>query len=128
MNFDELNTLGAILDDTFTDATSGRENNGAFKIIARLDGDTGMTITCMVVVNLLNRSEMRKEADKAQDQLAKACNEKLKEIKEEFNSLCGRALKTKQGGMNPSVELINMSAFSPKGTALVRNVFSFEVS
>ena len=128
MNFDELNMLGAILDDTYTDAGVGREGNGSFKIISKLDGDSGMTITCMVVVNLLNRSEMRKEANKAQEMLAKACNEKLKKIKSEFKERCGRALKTKQGGMNPSVELINMSAFSPKGTALIRNVFSFEIS
>ena len=128
MNFDELNILGAILDDTYTDATEGRANNGSFKIISKLDGDSGMTITCMVVVNLLNRSEMRKEADKTHDMLSKVCNEKLKQVKKEFKDQTGRALKTKQGGMNPSVELINMSAFSPKGTALVRNVFSFEIS
>ena len=128
MNFEELNILGAILDDTYTDATSGRSNNGSFKIISKLNGDAGMTITCMVVVNLLNRSEMRREASKAEDQLAKACNEKLKQIKKDFKLQCGRALKTKQGSMDPTVELINMSSFSPKGTALVRNVFSFEVS
>lgn len=128
MNFDELNILGSILDTTYEDATSGRPNNGSFKIISKLDGDAAMKITCMIVVNLLNRSEMRREATKAEDQLAKACNEKLKQIKKDFKDRCGRALKTKQSGMSPTVELINMSSYSPKGTALVRNVFSFEVS
>ena len=122
MNFNELSVLGSILDDTYTDATSGRENNGSFKIIARLDGDSGMKITCM------NRSEMRSEAAKAEDQLAQACNAKLKQVKKEFKDQCGRALKTKQGGVDHSVELMNMSAYSPKGTALVRNVYSFEIS
>jgi hypothetical protein len=128
MNFNELSVLGSILDDTYTDATEGRENNGSFKIIARLDGDAGMKITCMIVVNLLNRSEMRREASKAEDQLAQACNAKLKQVKKEFKDQCGRALKTKQGGVDHSVELMNMSAYSPKGTALVRNVYSFEIS
>tara|TARA_R110000868_G_scaffold274579_2_gene534046 strand:- start:935 stop:1321 length:387 start_codon:yes stop_codon:yes gene_type:complete len=128
MNFNELSVLGSILDDTYTDATEGRESNGSFKIIARLDGDSGMKITCMIVVNLLNRSEMRSEAAKAEDQLAQACNAKLKQVKKEFKDQCGRALKTKQGGMDHSVELMNMSAYSPKGTALVRNVYSFEIS
>jgi len=34
----------------------------------------------------------------------------------------------KKLGVDESVELINMSAYSPKGTALVRNVYSFEIS
>ena len=130
MNFNELSVLGSILDDTYTDATSGRENNGSFKIIARLDGDSGMKITCMIVVNLLNRSEMRSEAAKAEDQLAQACNAKLKQVKKEFKDQCGRSLKTKEilEWGSQTVELMNMSAYSPKGTALVRNVYSFEIS
>ena len=71
---------------------------------------------------------MKVEAKKAEDQLAKACNAKLKDIKSEFKLECGRALKTKQAGMIPSVELINMNVYSPKGLALVRNLFNFEVS
>tara|TARA_R110001599_G_scaffold340822_1_gene561460 strand:- start:687 stop:1061 length:375 start_codon:yes stop_codon:yes gene_type:complete len=124
MNFDEIRKLGAILDGTYKDT----DNNGSFKIISKLNGDSMMTITCMVVVNLLNRAEMKVEAKKAEDQLAKACNAKLKDIKSEFKLECGRALKTKQAGMIPSVELINMNVYSPKGLALVRNLFNFEVS
>ena len=81
----------------------------------------------MVVVNLLNRSEMHKASNDAKSSLDKACNGCIKDIKKEFKSAAGRALKTKKLGVDSSVELINMSAYSPKGTALVRNVYSFEI-
>ena len=58
----------------------------------------------------------------------KACNVCLKDIKKEFKSAAGRALKTKETGKDHSVELMNMSSYSPKGTALVRNIYTFEVS
>ena len=125
MNMEEYRILGSIIDPTYKDAY---DSIGAFKIIPKLIGENKMQITCMTIVNLLNRSEMQQEASKAEAQLAKACNVCLKEIKKEFKSSAGRALKTKEKGSDLSFELINMSSYSPKGTALVRNIFTFEVS
>ncbi len=124
MNFREFNILGNIIDDTYAD----RSGNGAFKITSKITGQNTMQITTMIVVNLLNRSEMQKEADKSFDQLNKACNEFLKETKKLFKAQAGRTLKTKEIGHQSNVELINMSAYSPKGTALVRCTYNFEIS
>ena len=102
---------------------------GSFKVLPKILSDDRMEITCMVVVNLLNRSEMHKATEDAKSSLDKACNLCLKGIKKEFKSACGRALKAKQAGDGDyNVELINMSAYSPKGTALVRAVYKFEIS
>ena len=125
MEFSEVNILASVVDDTFQNNYDGI---GSFRCSGKMLGDSGIKITCMVVVNLLNRSEMQKEADKARDQLNKACNEYMKKIKKDFKAASGRALKTKKGGVDESVELINMSAYSPKGTALIRSVYTFEVS
>lgn len=125
MNFDEINILGNIIDPTYKDAY---DSIGAFKILPKIINDKTLEITCMTVVNLLNRSDMDTEAKKAEDQLNKACNNCLKDIKKEFKSAAGRALKTKQKGSDMNIELINMSAYSPKGTALVRCIHSFEIS
>ena len=125
MNFKETNILGNIVDPTYKDAYDGI---GSFKVLPKIVAEGKLEITVMTIVNLLNRSEMQVEAKKAQDQLNKACNICLKEIKAAFKLAAGRVLKTKNVGENPSVELINMSSFSPKGTALVRNVYSFEIS
>ena len=125
MNFKETNILGNIVDPTYKDAY---DSIGSFKVLPKIVAEGKLEITVMTIVNLLNRSEMQVEAKKAQDQLNKACNICLKEIKAAFKLAAGRVLKTKNVGENPSVELINMSSFSPKGTALVRNVYSFEIS
>ena len=125
MTFEEINILGNIVDPTYKDSYDGI---GAFKFLPKILSDGKMSITCMVVVNLLNRTEMQKSADDAKSSLNKACNSCLSEIKKEFKSAAGRALKTKKLGVDESVELINMSAYSPKGTALVRSVYSFEIS
>ena len=127
MNLEETRILGNIIDPQFDDDYRGV---GSFKILPKIVSDGRLDIMCMVVVNLLNRSEMQEEANKAYDQLNQACNERLKDIKKEFKDQCGRALKTKEvlELSNQTVELINMSSHSPMGTALVRNVYSFEVS
>ena len=128
MNFDETNILGAIIDGTFLNEYGDYEESASFKIISKLVNENTLQITCMSVVNLLNRTDMRKEADKAKDQLAKVCNEKLKEYKKQFKTQAGRALKTKERDHDYNVELINMSAYSPKGTALIRCIYNFEVT
>ena len=125
MNFEEYNILGSIIDNTW--GKSNYDNPESFKIICKIVEENKLSCTCMTVVNLLNRSDMQKEADKAYSQLDKACNENLKEIKKQFKSSAGRALKTKELGHDKSVELISMSGYSPKGTALVRCVYNFEV-
>lgn len=126
MNFEEINILSKVIDPTYKDSY---DTIGSFKVLPKIIAEDRMEITCMVVVNLLNRSEMQKASADAKSSLDKACNSCLKEIKKEFKDLAGRALKAKQGGDgNYSVELINMSAYSPKGTALVRAVYSFEIS
>ena len=125
MNFQDYNALGQVINDGW--GQTSEKEPGTFKIIARITGENKMCITCMVVVNLLNRQEMQKECDKAYQQCKKAADAALKEIKKDFKTIAGRALKTKQAGNDESVELINMSAYSPKGTALVRCVYHFNV-
>jgi len=124
MNFEEYNILGNIVDDTF----KARDVAGSFKIVAKIVGENKMTVTCMTVVNLLNRSEMQQESKKAYDQLNQSCNEFIKETKKQFKEAAGRTLKCKEmGSVDLTTELLNMSAYSPKGTALIRGVYNFEV-
>jgi hypothetical protein len=125
MNFEETNILASIIDPTYKDSY---DSIGSFKILPKIVSEGRMEVMCMVVVNLLNRTEMQKSASDAKSSLDKACNACLKDIKKEFKQAAGRALKTKKLGCDESVELINMSSYSPKGTALVRNVYSFEIS
>ena len=124
MNGREINILSTVSDTTYSDSAIA----GSFKITPKITGENSMTVTCMLVCNLLNRDEMQREAAKAQDQLDKACNEEMKRIKKDFKAQAGRALKVKQLGVEQSVELMSLSGYSPKGTSLVRRVYQFEVS
>ena len=64
MNFEEYNILGGIVEDVYGTARTS-ESNGSFKIVSKIVGENRLRITCMVVVNLLNRSDMKNETDKA---------------------------------------------------------------
>lgn len=123
MNFEEYNILGNIVDDTY----KSRDKAGTFKIVAKISGEDKLTVTCMAVVNILNRQHMQEEAKKSYQELDSACNEFLKATKKEFKLTAGRTLKTKEEGKDYSAELLNMSPYSPKGTALVRGVYNFEI-
>lgn len=125
MNGEEYNILGTVIDDTFGKTTG---TDGSFKCIAKISKENTLTVTCMIVVNLLNREEMRSEAKRSEDQLNKLCNAYMKRVKESFKGQAGRALKAKQVSNDVSVELINMSSYSPKGTSLVRQVTVFDIS
>ena len=125
MNAEEINILGNIVDPTYRQSY---DSIGSFKVLPKITSEGSLQVTCMVIVNLLNRSEMHKASEDAKSSLQKACNGCMKDIKKEFKSAAGRALKTKKAGEDISVELINMSGYSPKGTALVRAVYNFEIS
>jgi len=126
VDFKEYNILGTIINDTF--GQSYETTPGNFKTVAKILGEDRFKITSMCVVNLLNRNNMQKAAKEAEEQLIKATNEYLKKIKADFKKMSGRALKTKKGEHDLSVELLTMSGYSGKGTALIRTVCNFTIS
>lgn len=126
MNFNEYNILGTIINDTF--GQTYESVPGTFKTVARIMSEDKLKITSMSVVNLLNREHMHKASKDAEDTLLKATNEFLKKIKADFKKAAGRALKVKKVDHDLSVELLTMSGYSGKGTALIRCVCDFTIS
>lgn len=126
MDFKEYNILGTIINDTFGQTYEASPGN--FKTVAKILGEDRLKITSMCVVNLLNRENMHKASKDAEDQLVKATNEFLKKVKADFKKAAGRALKTKKEDHDLSVELLTMSGYSGKGTALIRTVCNFSIS
>ena len=128
----EINCLGQAIERTWgrSSYTGGPSPSGSalpYGVTASLLGNI-MTIKCVVVINLLQNAEMRDQVKRYDNELQNLCNEFLKSTKVEFKELNGRALKTKQMGDNESLEMIAMSAYSPKRTAYYRKNFQFEVS
>ena len=71
MNFEEYNVLGNIINDGWGKSTE--DPGGAFKIISKITREERLSITCMMVVNLLNRNDMQKECKKASQRGTEYC-------------------------------------------------------
>ena len=95
MNAEEINILSNVVDPTYKQSY---DSIGSFKVLPKITSENSLQVTCMVIVNLLNRSEMQKAASDAKSSLEKACNSCMKDIKKEFKSAAGRALKAKKTG------------------------------
>ena len=128
----EVNCLGQAIErswgkSSYDGSPRPGGNNLPYSATAALEGNV-MTIKCVVVINLLQNADMRDQVKRYDNELKNLCNEFLKSSKAEFKELAGRSLKTKQLDENDSIEMISMSAFSPKRTAYYRKNFLFEVS
>ena len=126
MNMEDYRTLGNVIDGTF--GKSYEKMPGSMKCSVQIIGEDKMQMTAMSVVNLLTRSNMQNAAKDSESELQKLSNECLRRIKKDFKEVAGRTLKTKKVSSDTSVELISMSSYSSKGTALVRQVHIFEIS
>ena len=128
----EVNCLGQAIERTwgkssYSGAPSPSGSALPYSATGSLEGNL-LTIKCIVVINLLQNQDMRDQVKRYDHELKSLCNEFLKSSKAEFKKLAGRSLKTKQAGEEDSLEMVGMSAYSPKRTAYYRKNFSFEVS
>ncbi len=126
MNFTETNILSTVIEDTY--GTAFKSYTGDTKCIMKITGEDKLTMTCMMIVNLGNRSEMQRAAEEHKQALKKVGKDCLKNVKKLFKEKAGRALKTKEVHEDTSVELTNYHAYSSKGTCLIRQVHVFEIS
>ena len=126
MNLEEINILSTVIEDLYGSAYESYA--GSVKCIGKLTGENRLTTTCMMIVNLGNRSDMQRAAKDSEESLKKLAKDYLKTTKKDFKDRAGRALKTKEISSDTSVELMNYHAYSEKGTCLVRQVHVFEIS
>lgn len=129
----EVNCLGQAIERTWGRSSyTGRPYPGSssplpYGVTAALEGNI-MTVKCVVVINLLQNEDMRDQVSRYDNELKNLCNEFLKSSKAEFKEMSGRALKSKQLDEDDSIEMISMSAYTPKRTAYYRKNFQFQVS
>lgn len=128
----EINCLGQAIERTWGKSSYDGSpqpggNNLPYSVTASCEGNL-MTVKCVIVINLLQNQDMRDQVKRYDNELKSLCNEFLKSSKAEFKELAGRSLKTKQVSEDDSLEMISMSAYSPKRTAYYRKNFLFEVS
>ena len=138
---EEINCLGQAINTTFGESSYDGMGSSAYVGIpkpnvssvpfgasASLEGNV-LIVKCVCVINLLqNGVDMREQAQRYDNELNSLCSNYIKGVKDEFEKLAGRSLKSKNIKDEDSIELINYSAFSPKRTAYYRKNFYLELS
>lgn len=131
LNFDEINILGNLINDSFGKSSMpggyGVANSIATK--ATLHGEV-LTVTSLAVINLANLHTQHQEIAKCENELNQYINSYMSDLKNNFKKKehAGRALKCKQikDSERNSVEMINH--YSENRRAIVRRSIDFEVS
>ena len=79
------------------------------------------TIICAytTIVNLMSDRNLRDQARSFEEESFAIISEYIKELKKEFKSQAGRALKCKELDTNDSIEIITASPFSPKKNSVL---------
>jgi len=82
-------------------------------------GDT-ITVMYTTIVNLVTDRVMRDQVKEEERVSEKLIGDFVSEVKKEFKQVTGTTLKLKKGDSTDEIELISMSAYSPKRTAYYR--------
>ena len=117
MTFDNINILGQILDTTFGKSSTNKSQT--FSIKTTLSGDR-INVTYTTIVNLVTDRVMRDQVKEEERVSEKLIGDFIDEVKKEFKQRAGSTLKLKKGDSTDEIELISMSAYSPKRTAYYR--------
>lgn len=117
MTFEKVNILGQILDTTF--GRSSTSKSPTFSIKTTMSGDK-ITVMYTTIVNLVTDRVMRDQVKEEERVSEKLIGDFMDEVKKEFKARAGSALKVKKGDSTDEIELISMSAYSPKRTAYYR--------
>jgi hypothetical protein len=125
MKASTIQALGQLTDTTF--GYSSTAGNASESIKVQLQGDS-MIVKFATIVHMV--------ADRAtQDQMKSYENEATQKIKSymknlsgDFQKATGYKLKTKQVSFDTSVELMTMSAYSPRKIACYRATAVFQVN
>ena len=101
LNFEEVNILGQILNDTFglSSTQQGRYKNdpsGASTAVKSALQGSVLTVTAMSIKNLGPIGQQHGEISKCENELNQHINKHIAATKKEFKKLAGRTLKCKQ--------------------------------
>ena len=125
MTFEHVNILGQILDTTF--GRSSTAKSPTFSIKTTMSGDR-INVTYTTIVNLVTDKVMRDQVREEERISEKLIGDFINEVKKEFKKVAGSTLKLKKGDSTDEIELISMSAYSPKRTAYYRRRAVFTVN
>jgi len=125
MTFEQINTLGQLLDTTF--GRSSLAKNGTCSIRSTIAGNQlkVMYTTVINVVTNIPQWEQVKDHEKIAEKLI---GELITSAKKEFKKRDGVALKLKKGDAVGNIEFISMSPYNPVKLAYYRRSISYTIN
>tara|TARA_R110002020_G_scaffold37124_10_gene112030 strand:+ start:11871 stop:12257 length:387 start_codon:yes stop_codon:yes gene_type:complete len=126
LDFNQINSLGQILNDTWGTTTLGEFRTPTMSIKTSTQGDV-MTCQYTTVVNVASERNLRDQLRTFEDESIKKIKDYVGIVKKEFKAATGSALKLKELGTQDNVELITTSPYAPRKTAYYRRFTNFQV-
>ena len=124
LNFQEINVLGQIFNDTF--GYSSTTNIPTMSIKASLSGDV-LTVSYTTIVTLVSDRNLGDQCKRYEEESVKLTDDFMKKTKKSFKDGAGRALKVKQMGTDDSIQVITTSPYTLKKNAYYRRTTNFKV-
>ena len=127
LNSEEVNVLGNVINHTW--GKSSTVVSPSMSITCSLEGDVMIMkyVTIISLVSSPGSPPYRDQCKKYEDESVKASKSYLSEIKKEFKTGAGRALKCKQLETSDGIELLTLSPHHPRKTAYYRRTTLFSV-
>jgi hypothetical protein len=138
LNFEELNILGSIVNDTYGKSSTqtgygeprlgGNYSGNSVVTKATFDGNV-MHVTSLAVVNLGPINIQHQEISKSENELNQHIKKYVSELKKQFKKKehAGRALKAKQIKDSERTDVEMLNHYAANRRAYVRRTICFEI-
>ena len=128
LSMQEVNVLGQIFDTTWGRSSTARTGSPIHSIKCYLVNDAQICIDYTTVVTFASESSLRDQKAAFENESVQVTRNVVKNTKKQFKDGSGRALKLKELSTDDSIEIINVSPYSPRKTAYYRRKTILEVS
>lgn len=113
LNSEEISALGQIFNHTFGYSSE------TMKVTSSLHGDS-LVLKYVAVIQFASESSMEQQKAQYEKEANDCIADALKKMKAEFKEKTGRSVNVKEESRDDSVELISVSAHSPRKLAYYR--------
>ena len=122
LSFDQVNTLGNILNTTW-----GRGISETFSCKGEMSGDNLM-ITYSTIIYYATSDGLNAQASQIMEESNARINDLLKKVKSEYKDDLGETLTLKELSNNDSYELTQASSLNPRKVAVYRRKVVLQVA
>lgn len=123
MTFEEINTLGQILDSTWGRGSTNNPRGASQSVKAKMAGEDKLILTYTSIVNFGEPQERTREFQVRKNDSTSILNACVKKIKDDFKEMADRSLTVEEINDEEDWHLLNLGQYSGRKDAYyIRNV------